>query len=121
MTKKNIKFNVLFKHTLNEVHQREQHEQFLLSVAIRTVTRPFGKAAVNFRIRHAFKESGTAPETKLIKDEGIINNKNFVSIKHSQMGLRPICLNGRVHPGWHQVDFPLNDTNPVFKIILFLL
>ena len=80
-----------FGHSFNEVQQREQNEQFLLAVAIRTVTRPFGRAALNLRIRHGFEEENVDP----------------------QMGVRAICLNGRVHPGWQQIDFPLNDTNPV--------
>jgi len=95
------------------VQQREQHEQFLLSVAIRTVARPFGKAVLNFHTRHAFKDDESFMETNLKQKNENIKKNNFINSSISQMGARPICLNGRVHPGWHQVDFPLNDTNPV--------
>nr|CAD2195673.1 unnamed protein product [Meloidogyne enterolobii] len=97
----------------SEVQQREQHEQFLLSVAIRTVARPFGKAVLNFHTRHAFKDDESFMETNLKQKNENIKKNNFINSSISQMGARPICLNGRVHPGWHQVDFPLNDTNPV--------
>jgi hypothetical protein len=92
------------------VQQREQHEQFLLSVAIRTVARPFGKAALTFRTRHAFQEEQTE-EIKLKQNDESGNKSNLSD--YPRIGIRSICLNGRVHPGWHQVDFPLNDTNPV--------
>jgi hypothetical protein len=91
--------------TANEVQQREQHEQFLLTVALRTITRPFGRAALNLRTRHGFPP-----------DEG---EKDENGTAEPQIEIRPICLNGRVHPGWHQVDFPLNDTLAV-KISSFI-
>uniref|UniRef100_A0A914MLX5 Anaphase-promoting complex subunit 1 n=1 Tax=Meloidogyne incognita TaxID=6306 RepID=A0A914MLX5_MELIC len=102
----------------SEVQQREQHEQFLLSVAIRTVARPFGKAALNFHTRHAFKDDESFIESNLKQKNENIKKNNFINSSVSQMGARPICLNGRVHPGWHQVDFPLNDTNPSHKLAM---
>uniref|UniRef100_A0A914L6A7 Anaphase-promoting complex subunit 1 n=1 Tax=Meloidogyne incognita TaxID=6306 RepID=A0A914L6A7_MELIC len=102
----------------SEVQQREQHEQFLLSVAIRTVARPFGKAVLNFHTRHAFKDDESFMETNLKQKNENIKKNNFINSSISQMGARPICLNGRVHPGWHQVDFPLNDTNPSHKLAM---
>nr|CAD2173379.1 unnamed protein product [Meloidogyne enterolobii] len=102
----------------SEVQQREQHEQFLLSVAIRTVARPFGKAALNFHTRHAFKDDESFIENNSKQKNENIKKNNFINSSVSQMGARPICLNGRVHPGWHQVDFPLNDTNPSHKLAM---
>jgi hypothetical protein len=99
------------------MQQREQHEQFLLMVALRTVARPFGRAALNFRTHHGFRR-----EEKLMAAEGGSgpgpknNNKQSMQM----MGVDPICLNGRVHPGWHQVDFPLNDLNPVITNYIIL-
>ncbi|KAL3090662.1 hypothetical protein niasHT_023507 [Heterodera trifolii] len=88
--------NKAFGLSFNDVQQREQHEQFLVSVAIRTLTRPFGQAMLHFRTRHCFSDENSDPA----------------------MGMRQICLNGRVHPGRNQVDYPLNDSFPTHKIAM---
>lgn len=84
------------------MQQREQHEQFLMAVAIRTMARPFGRAALKLRIWHGLQSDNE-------KNEDNAEDARFLP----QLNVQPICLNGRVHPGLHQVDFPLNDTNPV--------
>uniref|UniRef100_A0A914H9E7 Anaphase-promoting complex subunit 1 n=1 Tax=Globodera rostochiensis TaxID=31243 RepID=A0A914H9E7_GLORO len=85
--------NKAFGMSFNDVQQREQHEQFLVSVAIRTLARPFGQALLHFRTRHGFSANDLDPA----------------------MGMRQICLNGRVHPGRNQVDYPLNESFPTHK------
>lgn len=93
--------------SFNEMQQREQHEQFLMAVAIRTMARPFGRAALKLRIWHGLQSDNE-------KNEDNAEDARFLP----QLNVQPICLNGRVHPGLHQVDFPLNDTNPSHKLAI---
>lgn len=61
--------------------------QFLITTALKTVTRPFGQALLNF--------ATVRP----------IPNEPFV--------VNPICFNGKISPSGMQIDYPTTEANTV--------
>lgn len=62
--------------------------QFLTTTALKTVTRPFGQALLNF--------ATVRP----------IPNEPFV--------VNPICFNGKISPSGMQIDYPITEPSTVF-------
>lgn len=84
--------------TLTDAQLREFQEKFLLNVALRTITRSFGSALLNFHSKQA------EPMEVAVTEK--------------------ICLNGKVNPTNMNLDYPVQDPAPAkavsFEINIFI-